>query len=73
MAKQSFEPDVLTPVDAPIDDLKDLTPSEMEAMKGLFVCSLCQCTSAALTSRLSADWESHFSGKYTLVGELVDA
>lgn len=28
MAKQSFESDMLTPVDEPIDTLTDLTPSE---------------------------------------------
>ncbi|KIR37118.1 hypothetical protein I310_01196 [Cryptococcus deuterogattii CA1014] len=44
MAKQSFEPgkyftsitsgNVLTPVDKPLDDLSDLTPSEIENMRG---------------------------------------
>lgn len=36
MAKQSFDDDVLTPVDMPIDDLADLTHSERENMKGVF-------------------------------------
>jgi membrane-associated progesterone receptor component len=34
MAKQSFDLDMLTPVDAPIDDLADLTPSERDNMRG---------------------------------------
>lgn len=34
MAKQSFDDDVLTPIDAPIDPLDDLTPSERENMTG---------------------------------------
>jgi len=38
MAKQSFDEDMLTPVDQPIDDLSDLTASERENMRGeLFV------------------------------------
>ncbi|KDQ14952.1 hypothetical protein BOTBODRAFT_32312 [Botryobasidium botryosum FD-172 SS1] len=34
MAKQSFDLEMLTPVDAPLDPLKDLTKSERENMKG---------------------------------------
>ena len=34
MAKQSFDEDMLTPVDAPIDDLADLTPAERDNMRG---------------------------------------
>ncbi|WVO12908.1 hypothetical protein L204_100516 [Cryptococcus depauperatus] len=34
MARQSFEPDVLTPIDQPLDTLTDLTPSEIENMRG---------------------------------------
>lgn len=34
MAKQSFDDDVLTPVDAPIDDLAGLTASERQNMDG---------------------------------------
>ncbi|AFR97974.1 hypothetical protein CNAG_01771 [Cryptococcus neoformans var. grubii H99] len=34
MAKQSFEPEVLTPIDEPLDDLSDLTASEIENMRG---------------------------------------
>ncbi|BGP56136.1 hypothetical protein JCM8202_005903 [Rhodotorula sphaerocarpa] len=33
LAKQSFEADMLTPVDQPIDDLADLTPSEWENLR----------------------------------------
>ncbi|KZV82784.1 cytochrome b5 [Exidia glandulosa HHB12029] len=34
MAKQSFEEDMLTPIDQPLDKLEDLTPSEIENMNG---------------------------------------
>jgi len=34
MAKQSFDPEMLTPVDQPMDKLADLTPSEIENMNG---------------------------------------
>ncbi|SNX82819.1 related to Membrane steroid binding protein [Melanopsichium pennsylvanicum] len=51
MAKQSFDLDMLTPLDRPIDKLEDLTPSEVKNMK---------------------EWEAHFTGKYGIVGELVD-
>lgn len=34
MAKQSFDEGMLTPIDQPIDDLSDLTPSERENMRG---------------------------------------
>ncbi|EJD00357.1 cytochrome b5 [Fomitiporia mediterranea MF3/22] len=34
MAKQSFDPEVLTPLDQPLDKLDDLTPSEIENMNG---------------------------------------
>ncbi|KAH6904997.1 cytochrome b5-like heme/steroid binding domain-containing protein [Coprinopsis sp. MPI-PUGE-AT-0042] len=34
MAKQSFDLDMLTPVDQPLDKLDDLKPSEIENMKG---------------------------------------
>merc|ERR1711939_408281 len=33
LAKQSFEMDMLVPVDGPIDDLSDLTPSEWDALR----------------------------------------
>ncbi|WFD34486.1 Dihydrodipicolinate synthase [Malassezia cuniculi] len=51
MAKQSFDADMLTPLDQPIDKLEDLTPSERTNM---------------------LEWESHFTGKYGVVGELVN-
>lgn len=51
MAKQSFDLEMLTPLDKPIDSLKDLTPMEVNNMR---------------------EWVSHFSAKYTIVGELVD-
>lgn len=51
MAKQSFDLEMLTPLDKPIDRLEDLTPSEVKNMK---------------------EWEGHFTGKYGIVGELVD-
>jgi len=59
MAKQSFAlgacvtltQDMLTPLDQPIDTLKDLTDAERKNM---------------------ADWETHFVGKYPIVGELVN-
>ncbi|KAI5122429.1 hypothetical protein M0805_002978 [Coniferiporia weirii] len=34
MAKQSFELDMLTPIDQPLDKLEDLTPAEIENMNG---------------------------------------
>ncbi|KAG7085698.1 hypothetical protein E1B28_003243 [Marasmius oreades] len=34
MAKQSFDPEMLTPVDQPLDKLTDLAPDEIENMKG---------------------------------------
>ncbi|KAI0364620.1 cytochrome b5 [Pilatotrama ljubarskyi] len=34
MAKQSFDEDMLTPIDQPLDKLDDLTPEEIENMKG---------------------------------------
>jgi len=34
MAKQSFDETMLTPIDQPIDDLEDLTPSERDNMRG---------------------------------------
>ncbi|KAG2052372.1 cytochrome b5 [Suillus hirtellus] len=34
MAKQSFDLDMLTPVDQPLDKLQDLRPDEIENMKG---------------------------------------
>ncbi|SPO23555.1 related to Membrane steroid binding protein [Ustilago trichophora] len=51
MAKQSFDLEMLTPLDKPIDKLEDLTPSEVKNMK---------------------EWEGHFTGKYGIVGELID-
>ncbi|CED83115.1 Putative steroid membrane receptor Hpr6.6/25-Dx [Phaffia rhodozyma] len=36
MAKQSFELEMLTPIDQPIDKLQDLTPSEIENMNGSY-------------------------------------
>ncbi|SJX62128.1 related to Membrane steroid binding protein [Sporisorium reilianum f. sp. reilianum] len=51
MAKQSFDLDMLTPLDKPIDKLEDLTASEVKNMK---------------------EWEGHFTGKYGIVGELID-
>ncbi|GAC92541.1 potential sterol binding protein [Pseudozyma hubeiensis SY62] len=51
MAKQSFDMEMLTPLDKPIDTLQDLTASEVKNMK---------------------EWEAHFTGKYGIVGELVD-
>ncbi|EST07956.1 Cytochrome b5-like heme/steroid binding domain protein [Kalmanozyma brasiliensis GHG001] len=51
MAKQSFDLDMLTPLDRPIDALEDLTPSEVKNMK---------------------EWQAHFTGKYGIVGELID-
>ncbi|KAM0789636.1 hypothetical protein ACM66B_000440 [Microbotryomycetes sp. NB124-2] len=33
MAKQSFEPEMLTPVDEPIDELKDLSQSEWDNLR----------------------------------------
>lgn len=33
MAKQSFDDDVLSPVDGPIDSLEDLTPAERDNMR----------------------------------------
>ncbi|KAI5121550.1 hypothetical protein M0805_002607 [Coniferiporia weirii] len=32
MAKQSFELDMLTPIDQPLDKLEDLTPTEMDVV-----------------------------------------
>jgi membrane-associated progesterone receptor component len=58
MAKQSFELDMLTPVDAPIDDLADLTPSERDNMRGALLQSVrYQCTESG-----RAEWEQHFRG-----------
>ncbi|KAL5480452.1 DAP1 [Sanghuangporus weigelae] len=34
MAKQSFDTEVLTPIDQPLDKLEDLAPSEIENMNG---------------------------------------
>ncbi|KAG1744990.1 cytochrome b5-like heme/steroid binding domain-containing protein [Suillus paluster] len=34
MAKQSFDLDMLTPIDQPLDKLEDLRPDEIENMKG---------------------------------------
>lgn len=51
MAKQSFDVEMLTPLDKPIDDLADLSPTEKTNMK---------------------EWESHFTAKYPIVGELVE-
>ncbi|KAH8826693.1 cytochrome b5-like heme/steroid binding domain-containing protein [Flagelloscypha sp. PMI_526] len=34
MAKQSFDESMLTPVDLPLDKLQDLTPDEIDNMKG---------------------------------------
>ncbi|EMD35764.1 hypothetical protein CERSUDRAFT_84868 [Gelatoporia subvermispora B] len=34
MAKQSFDTEMLTPIDQPLDKLDDLTPEEIENMKG---------------------------------------
>jgi len=34
MAKQSFDADMLTPIDQPLDKLEDLMPDEIENMKG---------------------------------------
>ncbi|KAH9023490.1 cytochrome b5-like heme/steroid binding domain-containing protein [Lactarius pseudohatsudake] len=34
MAKQSFDVEMLTPLDQPLDKLEDLTPEEIENMKG---------------------------------------
>ncbi|PWN35998.1 cytochrome b5, partial [Meira miltonrushii] len=51
MAKQSFDLEMLTPLDKPIDALNDLTPMEVNNMR---------------------EWVSHFSAKYTIVGELVN-
>lgn len=34
MAKQSFDEEMLTPIDQPLDKLEDLTPEEIENMKG---------------------------------------
>ncbi|EJD43955.1 cytochrome b5 [Auricularia subglabra TFB-10046 SS5] len=34
MAKQSFDDEMLTPIDRPLDKLEDLTPSEIENMNG---------------------------------------
>lgn len=51
MAKQSFDLEMLTPLDKPIDSLQDLTPMEVNNMR---------------------EWVSHFSAKYTIVGELVN-
>ncbi|ORY34291.1 hypothetical protein BCR39DRAFT_452553, partial [Naematelia encephala] len=34
MAKQSFEEDMLTPIDQPLDTLSDLTQSEIDNMRG---------------------------------------
>lgn len=36
MAKQSFEPDVLTPTDEPIDKLTDLKPEDIDNMKAWY-------------------------------------
>ncbi|KAF8631671.1 hypothetical protein AX17_005072 [Amanita inopinata Kibby_2008] len=36
MAKQSFETDMLTPIDQPLDKLADLKPDEVENMKGWY-------------------------------------
>lgn len=51
MAKQSFDLDMLTPLDQPLDTLADLTPAERTNMH---------------------EWEAHFTGKYGVVGELVN-
>ncbi|KAI8621065.1 cytochrome b5-like heme/steroid binding domain-containing protein [Chytriomyces sp. MP71] len=36
LAKDSFDAEMVQPLDLPIDDLKDLTPSEVEALNGWF-------------------------------------
>ncbi|EPQ32226.1 uncharacterized protein PFL1_00423 [Pseudozyma flocculosa PF-1] len=51
MAKQSFDLEMITPLDRPIDKLEDLAPSEIKNMK---------------------EWEAMFTGKYGIVGELVN-
>lgn len=51
LAKGSFEEDMLTDIEKPIDKLEDLTRDEWESLR---------------------EWESHFSGKYLLVGKLVE-
>ncbi|KAB5596073.1 Cytochrome b5-like heme/steroid-binding domain containing protein [Ceratobasidium theobromae] len=51
MAKQSFDEEMLTPIDQAIDKLEDLTREEVANMQG---------------------WVEHFTGKYTVVGELVE-
>ncbi|KAN0064387.1 Dihydrodipicolinate synthase [Thecaphora frezii] len=51
MAKQSFDLDIITPLDKPIDLLDDLTQSEIKNMN---------------------EWEAMFTGKYGIVGELVN-
>ncbi|PWN53491.1 cytochrome b5 [Violaceomyces palustris] len=51
MAKQSFDLEMLTPLDREIDTLEDLTPMEVSNMK---------------------EWEGHFTGKYGIVGELIN-
>ncbi|KAI8909031.1 cytochrome b5-like heme/steroid binding domain-containing protein [Gorgonomyces haynaldii] len=51
LAKNSFDPSVLTPVDKPLDRLDDLTREETQSLN---------------------EWESHFVGKYNMVGYLIE-
>ncbi|SGZ56325.1 CIC11C00000001011 [Sungouiella intermedia] len=49
LALNSFDPEVLTPIDQPLDTLTSLSAEEKESLD---------------------NWESHFDGKYKVVGTL---
>lgn len=50
LAKQSFDDDMLAPVDGPIDPVDDLSPSELDNLRGL--------SDAADLALTPADWEA---------------
>ncbi|CCA66353.1 related to membrane steroid binding protein [Serendipita indica DSM 11827] len=68
MAKQSFDMEMLTPVDQPIDKLEDLDQTEIDNMKGTPLLGQVRCT----TNRKRTGWVSHFRYKYIVVGKLVE-
>lgn len=58
-AKNSFDEDILTPIDAPIDDLADLTSAEWDSLKEWSVIAAQSAFVLRLTSRYA------FSGRFT--------
>ncbi|OCH91542.1 cytochrome b5 [Obba rivulosa] len=69
MAKQSFDTEMLTPIDQPLDKLDDLTSEEIENMKGKWSSTspLCRLTGLPRTG-----WMDHFQNKYIVCGRLVE-